>query len=253
MSVKKALPLIKTEHLAFSYGDQPILEHVNLHIDKGDYLGIIGPNGSGKTTLLRLLLGLLEPTKGEITILGHKPAELEQRSAIGYVPQRVAQANFQFPAIVREVVRSGRTARRGLFQSFNEEDEAIVDKALKLAEITHLEDRLISNLSGGERQRVFIARALAGEPELLILDEPTVGVDVASQETFYSLLCSLNKHEGLTIILVSHDVDVIAQEVKTLLFLNRKVIAYGSPRSIMKTSYLEKLYGRNVQLIEHHH
>lgn len=252
MSVKKQ-PLLETKNLSFSYGDQPVLEGVNLHVEAGDYVGIIGPNGSGKTTLLRLLLGLLEPTKGKLNILGSTPEKLQQRSAIGYVPQRVAQANYQFPAVVREVVLSGRTARRGLFHNFTQEDEQMAEKALKLTQITHLQDRLMSNLSGGERQRVFIARALAGEPELLILDEPTVGVDLASQETFYSLLCELNNKENLTIILVSHDIDVIAQEVKTLLFLNRKVIAYGSPRSIMKANYLEKLYGRNVQMIEHHH
>lgn len=246
-------PIIDIRDLSFNYDEHSILENVSFVVNKGDYLGLIGPNGSGKTTLLKLLLGILKPQKGTISVFGQSPDKLKDRYKIGYVPQRITQADIQFPATVEEIVFSGRTAKAGLFRSFSKKDHAQVNKALELVGISDYRNRLIGELSGGQRQRVFIARALAGEPTVLILDEPTVGVDLASQEAFYTLLCELNTKHKLTIVLVSHDIDVVAQEVKTVLFLNRSVIAYGSPKDLLKEGNLEKMYGEKMKFIVHHH
>lgn len=239
--------------VSFRYGDQQILENITFTIDCGDYLGIIGPNGSGKTTLLKLILGLLEPTSGDIKVLGQPIRQLADRHEIGYVPQRITQSDWQFPASVQEVVESGRTASRGLFGSFTSADKKAVKKAIEVTGIGDYRNRLIGELSGGERQRVFIARALASDPKILILDEPTVGVDLDSQERFYTLLCELNKKHDLTILLVSHDIDVVAQEVKTVLFLNKTIIAHGSPKDLLKEGHLEKLYSNQMKFIVHRH
>ncbi len=245
--------LIELNNLTFGYTNHLILDKVSFSVEEGDYLGIIGPNGSGKTTLLKIVLGLLQPRTGTVTLLGSSPKELAERWKIGYVPQRITQADWQFPATVSEVIKTGRTASRGLLSFYRTEDSQAVERAMKITGITKLRDRLINELSGGERQKVFIARALAGQPKVLILDEPTVGVDLGAQQEFYTLLCKLNSEENLTIILVSHDIDVVAQEVKTILFLNKTVVAHGKPKDLLKEKYLEKLYGSQVKFIVHNH
>lgn len=247
------MSIISLSRVNFAYDDHQVLEDLNFTVDEGDYLGIIGPNGSGKTTLLKIILGLLEPVSGEVAIFKTQPKKLKNRWQIGYVPQRISQTDYQFPANVFETVKSGLVAQKGLLHFFNGLDEKIVDQAINQTKITKLRSRLISQLSGGERQRVFIARALVSQPKILILDEPTVGVDIASQEEFYTLLCDLNNKNKITIVLVSHDVDVIAREVKTVLFLNRKLIGYGKAKDLMKENYLEQLYGNQVKFITHHH
>ena len=237
----------------FRYGENIILEDINFKVDCGDYVGIIGPNGSGKTTLLKIILGLLLPSTGSVKVFGHEVRELPNKYEIGYVPQRVTQADWHFPATVKEVVESGRVARIGTLKYFVKKDQQAISQAMAITDITKYQDRLIGNLSGGERQRVFIARALAGEPKILILDEPTVGVDLESQQRFYTLLCELNKKHDITILLVSHDIDVVAQEVKTVLFLNKKIIAHGSPKDLLKDGHLEKLYSNQMKFIVHKH
>lgn len=230
-----------------------MLANISFNIARGDFVGILGPNGSGKTTLMRLILGLLSPVSGEIKVFEQLPRRLRQRYRIGYVPQRISQEAFIFPSTVQEVVQSGRTAVVGLFRAFTGSDKMAVDKAMRLSKISHLRQRRLDQLSGGERQRVFIARALAGEPELLILDEPTIGVDVTSQETFYGLLCELNNKHALTILLVSHDIDVVAAEAKTVLLLNRKLVGFGPAKQFMNQRYLEQLYQSDVKFIAHRH
>jgi zinc transport system ATP-binding protein len=246
-------PIIDVKNISYAYGDHKVLEGVSFSVEEGDYVGLIGPNGSGKSTLLRIMLNLLPHPTGEVTMFGQPITKLKDRYLIGYVPQRITQADIQFPATVEEVVATGRVARVGMLKLFSAADKAAIKKAMHVTGIAKYAKRRIGNLSGGERQRVFIARALASEPKLLILDEPTVGVDIASQESFYTLLCELNTKHKLTIVLVSHDIDVVAQEVKTVLFLNKKVVSFGSPKDILKHGVLEELYGGNMKLIEHHH
>ena len=151
---------------------------------------------------------------------------------------------MQFPATVEEIVESGRTAKLGLLRRLDKSDKEVIMKAMEIADVGHHKNRMLWNLSGGERQRVFIARALAGEPDLLILDEPVVGVDIASQEKFYRFIEQLNKEFGLTIIFVSHDIDVVAHEVETMC-LNHTLICYYPPKEYIQEN-TEKLYGKNT-------
>jgi len=244
---------IDVQNLNFSYNGNPVLENVSFSVKDGEYLGIIGPNGGGKTTLIKIILGLLKPDTGSVKIFGEDIKTFKERALIGYVPQRISQSIPQFPATVEEIVRSGRTARVGLFKRFSEQDKIAIEKAMETADVVKHRARLINELSGGERQRVFIARSLAGEPKMLILDEPSVGVDIAAQEKFYTFIEDLNQNHGLAIIFVSHDIDVVAHEVKCLLCLNKSLVCHGLPREFMKEEYLEKLYGKKVKFILHGH
>lgn len=209
-------PLFSLKHVSFLVAGKEILSGISLDIHRGEYIGVIGPNGGGKTTLLRLLLGLNMPTSGTIDV--HI-----DRSRIGYVPQRASTGEVLFPATVEEIVKSGEG--RG-------KREGSVEAALKTTKVSHLRDQRIGTLSGGERQRVMIARALAGNPEVLFLDEPTSAIDPASQEEFYAFLQELHR-KGLTIVMVSHDTDAIAHEVERVLCLNKHLVCHGEPDDVM--------------------
>lgn len=239
-------PIIEAENLTFSYGTNTVLENVSFSIEEGDYVGIVGPNGSGKTTLLKIILGLLEPTSGWVKVLGN-------RSQIGFVPQRIAEGKLQFPATVEEIVLSGRVSLLRPGGRFHAIDEKKARKAMEVAGVLPLKDRLINELSGGQAQRVLIARALCTDPKILVLDEPTVGVDIPSQEEFYGFVKELNETMGITILFVSHDIDVIAHETKTVLCLNRTLICHGPSREVLFSEALEKVYGKKLKFILHGH
>ena len=167
------------------------------------------------------------------------------------MPQRITQADKNFPATVFEVVRTGRIARLGFFEKFTKKDIEVVEHAMEISGIARYRDTLIGNLSGGERQRVFIARALASEPDVLILDEPTVGVDIGAQKTFYDFLASLNRDHHLTIIFISHDIDAVSQETKTVLCLNHNLVCHGLPHDLLNEHILNRLYGRHSRIVSH--
>ncbi len=247
------VPLFETKRLSFSANGQSVLKDVSLRILRGEYCAIIGPNGGGKTTLIRLLLGLEKPTSGEILLFGLGQKRFKAWEKIGFVPQRVAQFDGQFPATVSEVVRMGRVAKRGLFSRESSEDIQAVEEAMEKMDVTHLRDKLIGELSGGERQRVMIARALASRPEVLILDEPNTGVDMVSQQRFYSLLRDLNKEEKMTIIFITHDVGVIAEDIGKMLCINQTLLSCSNPSEVLSCSQMSKLYGIDAHLIHHHH
>ena len=244
-------PYIKVDNVSFAYGNNSILENLSFSVRRGEYLGIIGPNGGGKTTLIKIILGLLHPTNGTIMLFGKDSHDFNEKHRIGYVPQRVMQTDKDFPATVFEVVRTGRIARLGFFERFSKKDTEVVDRAMEVAGIAKYRDTLVGNLSGGERQRVFIARALASEPDVLILDEPTVGVDIAAQKTFYEFLGALNREHNLTILFVSHDVDVISQETKTVLCLNHNMVCHGLPQNLLDEHILKRLYGSHLKRAPH--
>ncbi len=246
-----AEPYIELDNVNFKYGQDSVLENVSFVVRKGEYLGIIGPNGGGKTTLLRIILGLLHPTDGTVKLFGKDLHHFKEKYRIGYVPQRSTQADKGFPATVFEVVRSGRVPRLGFFQGFKKKDIDAVEDAMEVAGITRYRDTLVDNLSGGERQRVFIARALSGKPDVLVLDEPTVGVDIGAQKKFYEFLASLNRDHNLTIIFVSHDVDVIAKEVGTVLCLNKNLVCHGFPEDSLNEHILKRLYGDSAEKVNH--
>lgn len=244
---------VEMEDVSFHYGDTPVLEHLTFQIEQGDYVGLLGPNGSGKTTALKILLGLIEPQEGVVKLFGDDVRYFKDASWIGYVPQWIQHSGWNFPASVEEVVRSGRTAKIGVLHRFRKADHAAVERALKQADVADLRHKLINELSGGQRQRVFIARALASQPKMLILDEPTVGVDIAAQEEFYALLRQLNDEHGITIVFVSHDIDVITHEAKTILCLNRELVCHVDSKNFISSGHLEKLYGEKGKYILHGH
>lgn len=253
MQITDVKNCIEVNNVSFSYSGQTVLDNISFSVNSGEYLGIIGPNGGGKTTLIKIILGLLKPNTGTVRIFGQNIEEFKEKSLIGYVPQRISQVVSQFPATVKEVIETGRTARVGLFKKYTKNDKQAIEKAMEITGVAHLKHRLIEDLSGGERQRVFIARALAAEPKILILDEPSAGVDLASQKQFYAFIKSLNQKFELTIIFISHDIDVVAHEVKILLCLNKNLVCHGLPEEFLKGEHMEKLYGKKVKFITHGH
>lgn len=245
-------PIIKVDDISFGYSHARVLEHVSFSIERGDYVGIIGPNGSGKTTLLKMLVGVITSDAGSVYIDGAPIEAYKKRYEIGYVPQRIAGEQTAFPVTVQEMVESGRTPAHGLFSRMGEKDDHAVRDALQTADISDLKDRLMSTLSGGQRQRVYIARALAAKPKMLILDEPFVGVDIGAQKDFYAFLHRLNVEEKLTIVFVSHDIDMISEEVKSVICLNRGLLCYGNPSLLHDPELVQKLYGRKMTHIHRH-
>lgn len=246
-------PIISCEHVSFRYDRESVLEDVSFVVRAGEYVGIVGPNGSGKTTLLRIILGLIDPTEGEVRIFGKPIREFREWNAIGYVPQNVFRGDVAFPATVAEVVESGHLgAKQGALCQFGTGRCEAVDRALERSGISDLKKKRIGELSGGQRQRVFIARALVSDPKLLVLDEPTTGIDAASEEQFYDFLAELNR-SGLTILLVSHDLEAIGREVGTVLCLNRRMVCYGAPKELQSAEVLREMYGRGKQMIAHAH
>jgi zinc transport system ATP-binding protein len=246
-------PLVEVVDVCFGYGAERVLDHVTLQIRSGDFLGIIGPNGSGKTTLLRIMLGLLRPDAGRVRLFGADVAAFRDWHRIGYVPQKAVAFESRFPASVFEVVLSGRCGRAGLGRRYRAEDRAISEQALQTVGMSDYRHRLIGRLSAGQQQRVFIARALASRPDLLLLDEPTVGVDLDAQEQFYSLLRRLNREMGTTLVLVSHDIAVVAHEVAQLACLNRSLVFHGSPDEALRSGAVERMYRAGSRLVAHRH
>ena len=221
-------------------GGAPVLEHVDLHVAPGSLTGVVGPSGSGKTSVLRTLLGTLQPVEGEIV---RRPG-----TRIAYVPQ-VETVSWSFPVTVAECVLMSRTTGRRLpWASRAERDEC--SSVLHLLGIGELADRHIRALSGGQQQRVFLARALFAKPDLLLLDEPTSGVDVATRHDVLHLLDDLNR-DGLAILLTTHDLNGMAAHLPHIVCLNRSVIAAGTPREVLRPDVLERTYGAPMQVLEH--
>jgi len=237
--------VVKIEGLTVSYGKTVALENVSLNVKEGEYLGIIGPNGGGKSTLLKCILGLITPQRGSVEVFGQNP--VKHKTVIGYVPQFAAM-DKGFPISVLEVVLTGRL-KPGLspFFKYSEEDKNIALELLKKVGIAELANRRISELSGGEFQKMLIARALAQNPKILLLDEPTASVDPSSREQIYSLLSVLNKE--MTIILVTHDLLAISSHVGKLACLNGRLVYHGEPQ--LNEEIANNLYGCPVDLIAH--
>ena len=237
--------VITVRHVWAGYDGELVLEDINLTAYQGDYIGLIGPNGGGKTSLLRVLLGLLTPSRGEVRILG-RPVQ-EGRRWVGYVPQ-VVDLDREFPISVWDVVRMGRLGQRRLLQRYTAEDDAIVARSLERVDLLDLRRRPIGELSGGQRQRAYIARALATQPRILLLDEPTSSVDPQVSGDIYELLRRLNE-DRLTIVLVSHDMNAISAHVKTVGCLNRRLFYHGGKE--VTPDMLEQAYQCPVDLIAH--
>ena len=236
--------VVKLEDVWVRRDGTPILEGINLSVEAGDFLGIIGPNGGGKTTLLKVILGLIKPSHGKVLVLG-KPPE-KSRTKVGYLSQKTL-LDYDFPISVWEVVMMGRYSQAGIFRRYTPADKKVAEEALKTVEMLEYKDRQIGKLSGGQQQRVFIARALTTRPKLLLLDEPTESVDPALQTEFYELLDKLR--EQMAIVMVSHDVSAISIYVDKIACLNRQLFYHG-PKELTP-EVLEATYKCPVQMIAH--
>ncbi|PJE76118.1 zinc ABC transporter ATP-binding protein [Candidatus Uhrbacteria bacterium CG10_big_fil_rev_8_21_14_0_10_48_11] len=253
MSVATPEKIIEVTDVSYSYGSGLALEHITLPVLRGDYLGVIGPNGGGKTTLLKLMLGLLPVQEGTVKLFGVDIKDFRDWWKIGYVPQKAVNFDARFPATVAEVVAMGRSARRGIGRRLTKVDYAKVADAIASVNMSAYHDRLIGTLSSGQQQRVFIARALASKPEVLFLDEPTVGVDAAAQGAFYQLLKTLNEERALTLILVSHDIDVVASQATQIACINGHLICHLPPKNFNASEYIKNLYGKDITFVVHDH
>ncbi len=243
------LPLIDIRDVSFRYENRVVLEHISLQVRAGEFWALIGPNGSGKSTLLKLILGLLPPQQGDIRLFGEPVKTFRQREKIGYVSQKSNSFNSGFPATVLEVVKSGLTRKKGLFRSFTKADEKKALDALETVRMSEFAHESIGQLSGGQQQRVFIARALIGEPELLIMDEPTVGIDEQNVRQFYSILQHLNEDYGIAIVLVTHEIDLVTNLATHVACLNRRMHFHGvqSDYEQMGDDDVAKWYGHPVR------
>lgn len=200
--------IVTIDDIFFSYENKPVISGLNFSILERDFVGLVGSNGAGKTTLLKMIVGLLKPARGEIRLFGQPIEQFRDWERVGYVPQKNA-LNPLFPATVREVVTSGLFGKKNMFRRLSKQERSKADDALYAMRIEDLADRRIGQLSGGQQQRVFLARALINNPELLILDEPTVGIDAETQAGFFRMIRHMHQHHHITFIMVSHDMDMI--------------------------------------------
>ncbi len=245
-------PIIEVKGVYFSYGNHLVLEDINLTIHKGDFLAILGPNGSGKSTLLRLIVGVLTPERGKILLFGQEVNSFREWWRLGYVPQRaIAKVDPVFPLAVEEVVAFGLLAKKRFPRFLSQEDREAILQALRQVGMEAYLGKRISNLSGGQQQRVFIARAIVSEPEVLLLDEPTTGVDAATQERFYDLLGELNA-KGLTIVIITHDIGIVNKHVKQVACLNRRLIYHGTHEEFCSSPQLQRIIGDHHLVIHRH-
>jgi zinc transport system ATP-binding protein len=241
---------IDIRNLTVTLGGREILSDINLDLEEGKFLGIVGPNGGGKTTFLRVILGLVKPSAGEVLVMGKGPKEMVKRGAFGYLPQHL-NVDPDFPATARDVVLMGLAGRKGFLRRPSRSDMKKAEEMLVTMGMTGLGDHTFGALSGGQQQRVSIARALVSDPQMLILDEPSTGIDVVGQEDFYHLLKGIQKKLNLSIIMVSHDIGVISTYVDEIACLNRTLHYHGNPLGAFNDEVLRELYGKSMEILMH--
>jgi zinc transport system ATP-binding protein len=246
--------IIELRQVSFAYNDeQPALNKIDFVVHQGDYLGLVGPNGAGKTTLLKIILHQLKADSGQVFLFGQPIEKFKDWKKISYVPQQATNFDLNFPATVWEVVAMGRFSSIGLFKRLGKPDNKIIDDALRQVDLWDLRQRLIGDLSGGQKQRVFIARALAAQAEVIFLDEPTTGVDQSSQDEFYKFLKKLNAKLGLTLILITHDIERIVQEAMHIACLDKTLVCHDSPQKFLTNTHSTKLLGHEMKILPHRH
>ena len=237
---------IEVKEVNFSFADLSILENINMTINQGDFAGLIGPNGGGKTTLLKLILGLYKPQSGQIRLFGETIKK--QRKSIGYVPQ-YANFNSDFPISVQNTVLQGRLGISSSFGSYSKKDKRIAHKVMCETEIADLAQRSIQTLSGGQMQRVLVARALAAEPEIMLLDEPTANIDQRAEKDIFDLFKTINKR--MTILIISHDIGFVSDYINKVFCLNKTLVCHDSTPVTSDT--IHTLYGSHISEVQHHH
>jgi len=246
--------IVATELLACSYREGRVLEDISFKVLRGDYVGIVGPNGSGKSTLVKALLGLVNISKGNAELFGVKLSSFNDWHRVGYLPQNLHLVNPVFPATVHETVGLGLLSRKRFPKSLSRSDKVKIDETLNELGIYDLKRNLIGELSGGQLQRVLLARAIVNEPELLILDEPTAALDPETRERFYTMIGSINRNRGVTVLLVTHDSGAIGQYASKMLYLDKKILFFGSFDEFCVSPEMSSLFGEHSQhLMCHRH
>jgi manganese/iron transport system ATP-binding protein len=236
-------PVLDVQNLTVLYNGRVALEHVNFHLHAGERIAVVGPNGAGKSTLFKVVAGVQPPTSGEVNIFGSRP---RGHNCIAYIPQR-SQVDWNFPVSVADVVMMGRSAKLGPLNWPHKKDWEYVRHALEIVELSDLAARQIGQLSGGQQQRMFIARALAQEAELMLMDEPLSGLDTPSQEGLLILLDTL-RSQNVTVMVATHDLDQAASHFDRIMLLNHRIIAFDLPQKVMHTDYLLQAYGGRLKL-----
>ncbi len=230
--------IISVENLKVKYDSYEVLQNINFSIEKRDYIAIVGPNGAGKTTLIKALLGLIDGIDGKISFYSTK---------IGYLQQKISLHDAKFPASVQEIIMSGLLINKKFPRIFTKKDKEKSEEIMSLLGIEKLKNKLIGKLSGGEFQKVLLARSLISEPEILFLDEPTTALDPVSREKFYNLLKDLNESKNITIILISHDIGSVGKYAKKIMYIDRKLIFYGTFEDFCRSTDMTHYFGNISQ------
>lgn len=238
-------PLLTLDQVSLWYDGNPALQDISLELHSGEQLAVVGPNGAGKSTLMKIIAGVLKPSQGSVHIYGHAP---DGHICIAYVPQRTA-VDWNFPVTVKDVVMMGRVSKIGFFHSPSRKDWTIVREALAAVGMQELENRPIHALSGGQQQRMFLARALAQEAELILMDEPLSGLDLPAQEELLTLLPNLQQ-KGIALLFALHDLNLARQHFPKILLLNRRLIALGDPAEVLQPRILRQAYGDQLQIFQ---
>jgi ABC-type Mn2+/Zn2+ transport system ATPase subunit len=244
---QKNEPILDVHKLTVRYNGRAALDDVTFHLHAGERVAVVGPNGAGKSTLFKAIAGVLLPSAGEVNISGSRPL---RHSCIAYIPQR-SQVDWNFPVNVSDVVMMGRSAKLGPLGWPKKRDWTLVQHALETVELANLSNRQISQLSGGQQQRMFIARAIAQEAELMLMDEPLSGLDTPSQESLLDLLDTL-RQQNVTVMLATHDLEQAARHFDRIMLLNHRMIAFGEPSGVMKTETLLRAYGARLHPVNGH-
>lgn len=246
--------IVSTELLACSYREGRVLEDISFRVERGDYVGIVGPNGSGKSTLVKALLGLVSICNGSASLFGMDLSSFSDWQRVGYLPQSLHLVNPVFPATVHETVGLGLLSRKRFPKSLNRLDKEKIDATLEELGAYGLKRNLIGELSGGQLQRVLLARAIVNDPELLILDEPTAALDPETRERFYTMISDINRNRGVTVLLVTHDSGAIGQHASKMLYLDKKILFFGSFDEFCLSPDMSSLFGEHSQhLMCHRH
>lgn len=247
--------ILSLNNVSFAYDTTQVLNRVDLDIKKGSFMGMVGPNGGGKTTLIKIILGELEPDEGQVNLFGQPLSSFKDWTRIGFVSQKASSFNHGFPATVFEVVAMGLTAKIGYFKFLRRRHKQKVLEAIEQVDMGDFTYQNISELSGGQQQRIFIARALVNDPDLLILDEPTVGIDFKNVERFYQLLHRLNEERQITLLLVTHDTGAMTEHATDIVCLNKKLHFHGDSEkyTALTENDLTEIYGHPVHIVKHNH
>lgn len=248
-------PIISMKDVSYAYEKKIVLDSINFELPKGSFMGLVGPNGGGKTTLIKLILGILKPTQGTIKLFNEPVEKWKDRNKIGFVSQKANSFNKGFPATVFEVVSTGLTAKIGYLKFLNKSHKHKILNTIEKVGLLDYAYENVGNLSGGQQQRVFIARALVSKPELLILDEPTVGIDTNNVKKFYELLHDLHENNHITLLLVTHDTGTMTEHATDIVCLNKTLHFHGKPEDYtsLTENDLSNFYGHPVNIVSHNH